>query len=146
MTSSRRAIIALAALELSFASVTSVAGASDRAAQGGPAGYTIACALTDQTGMRSCAELLAAQACAREPDFASRPSKEATGMTFVNRSDQAVEIYWLDFHGYRHLYHTLTPGGRIKQDTFIGHNWLLATSDGRCVGIFKAAPESLAFF
>jgi len=96
--------------------------------------------------MGSCADLPAAQSCTHEPDFPSVPSQQATGMTFVNRSDQVIAIYWLDFHGARRLYHSLPPGGRIAQDTFIGHNWLIAQSDGRCIGIFKATPESLAFF
>jgi hypothetical protein len=47
---------------------------------------------------------------------------------------------------FRRLYHRLTPGARAKQDTYIGHYWLLATPDGVCLGIFKAAPQSLAFF
>jgi hypothetical protein len=32
------------------------------------------------------------------------------------------------------------------QQTFVGHNWVVTMSDGQCVGIFKAAPESFAFF
>jgi hypothetical protein len=111
----------------------------------GAAGYTVACALVDQPGMRTCTDLPTAAACAREPDFASRPSSEPTGMTFVNRSDRSVYIFWLDFRGERRLYRTLTPGGHTVQQTFIGHNWLVATSE-QCIGIFKAAPESLAFF
>jgi len=67
-------------------------------------------------------------------------------MTFVNRSSQAFALYWLDFQGNRRFYLTLPPGGRASQATYIGHNWLLATVDGQCVGVFKAAPESLAFF
>jgi|HubBroStandDraft_4_1064222.scaffolds.fasta_scaffold670677_2 hypothetical protein len=67
-------------------------------------------------------------------------------MTFVNRSDQTVELYWRDFSGLRKLYLHLTPGARAKQNTFIGHYWLLATPDGVYIASFKAAPESLAFF
>jgi hypothetical protein len=54
-----------------------------------------------------------------EPDFASRASSEATAMTSVNRSDQAVELYWLDFNGLRKFYLHLAPGARAKQNTFI---------------------------
>lgn len=112
----------------------------------GPAGYTVACALAEQPGIHSCADLPAAKACTHEPDFASRASSEATAMTFVNRSDQTLELYWLDFSGLRKFYLHLAPGARAKQNTFIGHYWLLATPDGVCIAIFKAAPESLAFF
>lgn len=134
------------ALAMSVAIAASAsADAPAASVRDGAAGYTVACALLDQPGMRSCVDLPAAAACAREPDFASRPSSEATGMTFVNRSDRAVYIYWLDFHGDRRLYRTLAPGGKAVQQTFIGHNWLVATAE-QCIGIFKAAPESLAFF
>ena len=112
----------------------------------GPAGYTVACALVDQPRIHSCADLPAAKACLHEPDFASRSSNEATAMTFVNRSDQTIELYWLDFNGARKFYLHLAPGARAKQSTFIGHYWLLASPDGVCIAIFKAAPESLAFF
>jgi VHL beta domain len=112
----------------------------------GPAGYSIACAIADEPRMRSCAELPSAEACRHEGDLASHFSSEPTGMTFVNRSDTTLDLYWLDFRGARRLYHHLIPGERAKQDTFMGHYWLLATPDGVCVGIFKAAPQSLAFF
>jgi hypothetical protein len=137
-----RVLLGLAALSC----VAAWADPPSHPVQEGPSGYSVACALSDQPGMGSCADLPAAQACTHEPDFPSVPSQQATGMTFVNRSDQVIAIYWLDFHGTRKLYHSLPPGGRIAQDTFIGHNWLIAQSDGRCIGIFKATPESLAFF
>jgi len=127
----------------------SVAAAADPPAPAvteGPAGYSIACAVADQPRVRSCAELASAEACKHEPDLASRGSSEPTAMTFVNRSDTTLDLYWLDFRGQRRLYHHLTPGARAKQDTYIGHYWLLATPDGVCLGIFKAAPQSLAFF
>lgn len=127
-------------------SVAAVAEPPTRTIQDGPAGYSVACSLVDQPGVRSCAELPSAQACEREFDFASRPPQAPTGMTFVNLSEQTVRIYWLDFNGYRKLYQTIPPGGRTTQKTFMGHNWLVAGVDDRCIGIFKAAPESLAFF
>ena len=67
-------------------------------------------------------------------------------MTFVNRSEAPVDIYWLSFQGERVPYQHLAPGGRFVQQTFIGHNWLVTDMAGQCVGIFKAAPESIAFF
>ncbi len=67
-------------------------------------------------------------------------------MTFVNRSDAPVDIYWLGFQGERVPYQHLAPGGRFKQQTFIGHNWLVTDMAGQCVGIFRAAPEAIAFF
>jgi hypothetical protein len=112
----------------------------------GASGYSVVCALVDQPHLRSCADLPEAQACMREPEFASRPSKEPTGMVFANRSNSTVRIYWLDFQGNRRLYRSLPPRDKTSQNTFIGHNWLVANLQDACIGIFKAAPESLAFF
>ena len=112
----------------------------------GPAGYEVACALHPAAGYRSCSELPSAQSCASEPNFASRPSKEPTGITFVNRSDEPVKIYWLSFQGERKLYQYLPPGGRHTQQTFMGHYWLVASLTEQCIGIFKGAPQSIAFF
>lgn len=116
----------------------------------GAAGYTIACAVEqdDKSAprVRSCADLEAAQRCMHPGDFVSRPSQEHTGITVVNRSTAALRLYWLDFQGNWRLYHTVTPGGRIQQDTFIGHNWLIATTGDQCIGVFNAAPISIAFF
>jgi hypothetical protein len=112
----------------------------------GPAGYEVACSLHPSSAYRSCSDLASAQSCATEPNFASRPSQEPTGITFVNRSDEPVKIYWLSFQGERKLYQYLPPGGRHTQPTFIGHFWLVASLTEQCIGIFKGAPQSIAFF
>jgi hypothetical protein len=112
----------------------------------GPAGYEVACSIHSAPGYRACNALASARSCDAEPNYASRPSKEATGMTFVNRSDEPVKIYWLSFQGERVLYQYLPAGSRHTQNTFIGHNWLVTTLAEQCIGIFKGAPESIAFF
>jgi von Hippel-Lindau disease tumor suppressor protein len=112
----------------------------------GPAGYAIACSIHSAAGYRACGDLPSARSCESEPNFASRPSKEPTGITFVNRSDEPVKIYWLNFQGERVSYQYLPPGGRFTQRTFMGHNWLVTTTAEQCIGIFKAAPNSIAFF
>jgi hypothetical protein len=115
----------------------------------GPAGYTMACAIGTAAGtlaVRHCAELGAAQRCEHEAELASRPSQEATGLTIVNRSDEPIKIYWLTFSGLRRFYHSVAPGDRVVQQTFIGHNWMITNGRGECIGIFNAAPISIAFF
>ena len=121
----------------------------DGTLQDGPAGYTIACVIRGPSvmpDMRACAALGAAQRCEHELDLPSQGSREATGMTFANRSDQALKVYWLTFTAERQLYHTIPPGGHVTQRTFIGHNWIVTTAAGRCIGIYNAAPMSIAFF
>jgi hypothetical protein len=112
----------------------------------GPAGYGIACSIQTSKRFRACDELPSARSCDSESNFASQPSTEATAMTFVNRSDEPVKIYWLSFQGGRKLYQYLPPGARHTQKTFIRHNWLVTNLAEQCIGIFNAAPESIAFF
>ena len=111
--------------------------------------YTMACAIRASVGVpevRACAELGAAQRCRHESAFQSHPSQERTGMTIVNRSDQLLKLYWLNFSGARQLYRTVAPGDRVTQPTFTGHNWVVTTGDGICIGIFNASPIGIAFF
>jgi hypothetical protein len=112
----------------------------------GPAGYGIACSIQAAKGYRACDDLASARSCDTEANYASQPSKNATAVTFVNRSDEPVKIYWLNFQGRRKLYQYLPPGGRHTQQTFIGHKWLITNLAEQCIGIFDAAPQSIAFF
>jgi hypothetical protein len=112
----------------------------------GPAGYEIACSIQAAKGFRACDDLPSARSCDAESNYASQPSKSSTAMTFVNRSDEPVKIYWLSFQGERKLYQYLPPGGRHTQKTFTGHKWLITNLTEQCIGIFDAAPQSIAFF
>jgi hypothetical protein len=112
----------------------------------GPAGYQIACAIGSASNVRSCDELASARLCDNPSNYASPPSTDRTGVTFVNRSAEPLEIYWLSFHGEPIHYRHLPPGERAVQQTFIGHNWLVTRTAGQCIGVFKAAPQSIAFF
>ncbi len=51
--------------------------------------------------------------CDVDANYASQPSRESTGITFVNRSDNPVKVYWLNFRGERILYKSLPPGGQL---------------------------------
>jgi hypothetical protein len=111
-----------------------------------PAAYAVSCSIHSSSDVRQCTELPSARNCTEEMNFASIPSRDRTGMTFVNRSDKPIKLYWLDFRAMRTLYRFLPPGDKVSQATFIGHNWLVSTLADQCIGIFKAAPESIAFF
>jgi hypothetical protein len=78
-----------------------------------------------------------------EANYASQPSRESTGITFVNRSDRPIKVYWLNFHGDRILYKSLPAGGQLVQQTFVGHNWLVTSSTEQCIGIFETVPQSI---
>jgi len=85
-----------------------------------PAGYAVACSIHSSSAVRECTELPSARNCTEEMNFASIPSRDRTGMTFVNRSDKPIKLYWLDFRAMRTLYRFLPPGDKVSQATFIG--------------------------
>jgi hypothetical protein len=107
-----------------------------------PAGYNIGCTVQAASGLRDCVEPPPANSCDMDANFASQPSTESTGITFVNRSDKPVKVYWLNFQGKRILYSSLPAGSRLVQQTFVGHNWLITTSTEQCIGLFETAPQS----
>jgi len=70
-----------------------------------------------------------------------RPSSrtgEETAITFDNRLEAAVEIFWLEPGGARTSYGKLPPGARRQQHTFTGHRWLVLKEDGESQGVFEA--------
>jgi hypothetical protein len=69
----------------------------------GPAGYAIACSIRSPKHLRACEDLSSARSCATEANYPSLASKQSTGITFVNRSDEPIKIYWLNFQGERRL-------------------------------------------
>jgi hypothetical protein len=114
------------------------------AALDGPAGYNIGCSIEGASGIQDCGAPPQGHTCDVEGNYASQPSRESTGITFVNRSDKPIKIYWLNFRGDRILYKALPPGAQLAQQTFVGHNWLVTTSTEQCIGIFETIPQSIA--
>jgi membrane protein YdbS with pleckstrin-like domain len=118
-------------------------------AQPAASDYGIACAIHPQqaTGaVRSCAALAAAQRCAHEGDFPSRPTAEPAVLTLVNRSDESLKFYWLNYQGARSLYATLAPGGHVDQQSHAGAHWLVASADGQCLEVLDAATMKVGIF
>ncbi|MGO9949943.1 MAG: hypothetical protein ACLPWG_24260 [Steroidobacteraceae bacterium] len=109
----------------------------------GAAGYNIACSIQAASGFQNCGEPPPGHNCDVEANYASQPSRESTGITFVNRSDMPVKVYWLNFRGERILYKSLPAGAELVQQTFVGHNWLVTSSSEQCIGIFETVPQSI---
>jgi hypothetical protein len=109
----------------------------------GAAGYDIACSIQAASGFQDCGQPPAGHTCDVEANYASQPSRESTGITFVNRSDRPVKVYWLNFRGERILYKSLPPGAQLVQQTFVGHNWLVTSSGEQCIGIFETVPQAI---
>jgi hypothetical protein len=68
-----------------------------------------------------------------EPLEFIRPSRnggEETNLTFENRLDREVALFWIDTGGERVRYGSLQPEQHREQHTFAGHVWLITETDG----------------
>ena len=72
-----------------------------------------------------------------------RPHRSADGggettLTFVNRTDATVTLFWIDTGGGRQKYNDVPAGGRVEEQTFVGHVWLVADANGQTLGVYEA--------
>lgn len=70
--------------------------------------------------------------------YPSRQTGEETSITFVNRTQGELRIFWMDTDGNRQPYGTLAAGARRDQHTFAGHVWLVTDAAGAVMGVFEA--------
>ncbi|KAG1655299.1 hypothetical protein FOA52_002458 [Chlamydomonas sp. UWO 241] len=70
-----------------------------------------------------------------EPRFlASSSETEEALLQFVNESDSAVDVLWVDYAGGEVRYHQLAPGDAAPQSTYETHPWRLRTPAGTLLG------------
>ena len=77
---------------------------------------------------------------AETPRRSTRTGAE-TEITFVNRTDGAAELFWLDLEGERQSYGKIPPRGECAQHTYEGHVWLVTSPKGETLGVFEAKAE-----
>ncbi|MGK5441793.1 hypothetical protein ACSNN7_08215 [Micromonospora sp. URMC 105] len=65
-----------------------------------------------------------------------------TFVDFVNDRDGHVVVYWLDHHGQRRRYAVLEAGRSYRQQTYVGHPWVVTDGGGRALACFLPAPET----
>jgi dipeptidyl aminopeptidase/acylaminoacyl peptidase len=83
-----------------------------------------------------------AEALPGEVPRASRRTGEESGITFINHSTNAVELFWLDTEGERRSYGKLAAGQSRDQHTFAGHVWLAVDPAGKTLAAFEAQDSS----
>ena len=102
----------------------------------------VECWAPSRTEIRPCIELPAPQACQTEANYPSTESREHAAATFINRSKDPLDLYWIDFDGHRKFYHTVPAASRYTQQTFAGHTWMLASGTTRqCLAVFRVGAE-----
>jgi dipeptidyl-peptidase-4 len=76
------------------------------------------------------------------PRATARTGRE-TQLTFVNRTDGKVELFWLSPEAERISYAKINPGQRHQQHTFAGHIWLAIGAQGKTRAAFEAEDQPL---
>jgi len=83
-------------------------------------------------------------AVAISPDDLPRVSRRTgaeTALTFINRTQGEVELFWLSTDGMRQSYGKLAPGAQREQHTYAGHVWLAVNASGRTMAAFEATEK-----
>jgi hypothetical protein len=78
----------------------------------------------------------------RDAPRASTRTGEETTVTFVNRTNAEIELFWRDSDGRRQSYGKVEAGGRHEQHTFAGHVWEVVGPDGRPLALFQAEERA----
>ena len=71
---------------------------------------------------------------------ASRRTGAETDITFVNKTTNEVEVFWLSTEGQRVSYGRVATGEQKFQHTFAGHLWL-AVAGAQTLGVFEATER-----
>lgn len=74
----------------------------------------------------------------------ARPTRQTgpeTSITFLNRMDGPVDVFWVDSEGQRRHYATIESGEQHRQHTYAGHVWLVTNKAGETLGVFTAEEE-----
>jgi dipeptidyl aminopeptidase/acylaminoacyl peptidase len=64
-----------------------------------------------------------------------------TTLTFINRTQGDVELFWLNAEGERQGYGKLKAGEQRDQHTYAGHAWLAADSSGKTLAVYVAEEQ-----
>lgn len=97
-----------------------------------------------KTGKLETNQLAAVKVVGLKPETRSRPSLRngpETRITFDNRRDQAVAVFWVDDQGNRQSYGEVAAHSRKEQHTFGGHVWLVADAREEIIAVFEATDE-----
>lgn len=108
------------------------------------AGKSWICDLTNyqlQEQVNAPAQPLPALSLENAPKSSTRTGEE-TQLTFVNRTQGEIELFWLDTEGGRRSYGKLAPGAQHGQHTFAGHVWTALDKDNKTVLVYEAQADN----
>jgi len=69
-------------------------------------------------------------------------SSDETSITFINHTQDVVEVYWVDYESKRRHYATVRVDEQHQQHTYAGHVWLVTDKAGKRLAVFVATKEA----
>ena len=81
--------------------------------------------------------------CRDERNLRSVQGNAHSTMKFVNRTNQEVRSYWLDYSGRRVFYKAIPPNGNYTQPTFQTHPWVITDPRDNCLNIYVSNQPSV---
>ena len=79
----------------------------------------------------------------RESRLRSHGGGPSTFIDFVNTRESTVVVHWINYDGRRQQYAVLRPGQSYRQQTYVGHPWVVADERGRGLVCFEPARQTL---
>jgi VHL beta domain len=76
--------------------------------------------------------------CKQLSSIRSQDGGDKTLVTFENKTSGPVSIYWIGTDGGEQSYAQIVAGGRLPQETFVGHAWLVKDQNNNCLAVFRA--------
>jgi len=82
--------------------------------------------------------------CPVERGLRSPTSQWPTAIRFVNETGAPIRLYWIDFRGERKFYADVRPGDSLRQETFVGHVWVVTDKDENCLELAEGEEQPQA--
>ncbi|MEU7570391.1 hypothetical protein [Micromonospora sp. NPDC049240] len=79
----------------------------------------------------------------RESTLRSSGGGPETSVDFVNARTAPVVVNWLNYDGRRQRYAVLQAGQSYRQQTYVGHPWVVTDEQGRGLACFEPAGQTL---
>ncbi|MFI9641336.1 hypothetical protein ACIG87_14945 [Micromonospora sp. NPDC051925] len=93
---------------------------------------------TNQSGQDELTPLPASQ----ERSLRSTSNGSSTYIEFVNNRSSRVVVHWLDHNGQRRQYKVLDAHRSYRQQTYVGHPWVVTDERGRALVCFLPASRT----
>jgi dipeptidyl aminopeptidase/acylaminoacyl peptidase len=69
-------------------------------------------------------------------------SSNETSITFINRTKDVIQVYWVDYESKRRHYAKIEVDGQHEQHTYTGHVWLVTDKAEKRLAVFVATEDA----